>query len=308
MTFNRKATLPKGAFLMMKNNSGKVPQGFDLAKNIATFNPFVDVENLTNCIFYQTGVGGSTPATLEYQEGGEHLEDKRLSLSTGSESLGDAMSAIFAHKVPRKSGIYRIPFFLSCLSSYADAASHNEIASFSVGVVVTDKNYQIDDTFDFLNQKKAFFTVHLRDAGIDGNGFWGHPYAMYLPIINLVQTLPTPMNNSLDCSSVYYSNSFIDSNFESTFIVDIDNKRVGLETRFNDVYNFSGWLDMECDFDIACYLYLAIQTDENLRCEINIDDMWDLSGHDANDIPYQNQTMKTDGYFLKESPRLVVKK
>lgn len=306
MTFIRKNTLPKGAYLLLKDNQ-KTPQGFDYASSLNEFTPDFIGDNIIKSVSEYTPIDFFS----QTQEDGVHRISVRIEVESGH--VDGTVEAV--HRRARKgTGVYRIPLSFGVLNTVdgaGDGLPHPENVYFSVGVMSTSEGDDIGSYSDLASAKASFdtslayFNFSLSDSGIYG--------ALNINHAQLVLTEQGEVKQSV---SVIGSPSFVGLHYgdgtalQVALLVDLDNRRIAVEYQKSIYagateyyYVLSDWVDMRTDwpYSIRSHFYLKMYAESRMKGDINITDSF-------TDEMSSNQRVKTDGYFMKQSPMLVIKK
>lgn len=305
MTFIRKNTLPKGAFLLVQDNQ-KTPKGFSYAPSLNEFVADFTSDNVikfesadTDIVFYNelSGIG-------EVDAGANRI-DVSILVETGQ--VDGTVEAI--HKRARTGGgIQRIPVVLAALyliDGSGDALPHNERVYFNIGIVSTSEGVDISgdssvgDVLSGFDTSLAYFHLSIADAGY--NGMWLSKN-LQSPQLTLKEQGDVKQNINID----YFPTGDIYNPQDDPVInllVDLDARRIAIEFEVDGSYRLSDWLDMRTDwpYKIRSHFYIKMYAENRMFGSIYINQF-------ETNLIESGERVKTDGYFMKQSPLLVIKK
>lgn len=304
MTFNRKMSLPKGAVIVMNNDSK--PLGFD------RFNPpsfFAASLNDNVMSEFTAGTDSTLAISTNTENVGEYVH------SIEFETFNDPSFATVISKTARKSGVYKMPISVFIQEKTPlGVFPVNRYVTFEVGVlctplVITDFA-DIEAIMTSPENRVSVFSIQLSYGGIDEDGSprirVGHS-----SFTGLVEREENLVKDVVDTSDVYPSGGQflpIDYHPSLSLIVDCDNHQIRLESDLDHDYRISHPINTrsilsENNDSVNYYLYTSFNSYSDMFAGvcINNDDIL-LSANGVNTRP------KTNGFFMQDSPLYLVKK
>lgn len=305
MSFNRKVSLPKGAVIVMNNDS--LPRGF---------------ERLTPPSFFAASLNDNVIS--EFTAG----TDSTLAISSNTENVGeyvhtiefetfdDPSFATVVSKTARKSGVYKMPIQLGIQDrTPLGAFPINRYVTFEIGVLCTPLSItdfaDIEAIMASAENRVSVFSIQLSYGGIDENGF-ARIRVGHSSFTGLVEREENLVQDTVNTSDVYASGGQfvpIDPYPNLSLIIDCDNHQIRLESDMGDDYRISDAINTrsilnENNESVNYYLYTSFNSYSDMFAQVIIDNVDDIRGY----VNGANTRPKNNGFFMQDSPLYLVKK